>query len=341
MNRIGSKAGNPLTASVGRKRGVEGRPRPNPTVRERPRFDHGLLSLVRDHGVWYLRDRSLHPGDGKSVRRNFTVERYGPDRPVLFPPELRSGLAEDVLERLPEGAYDLVYLDPPYGETPQEWDRAPKWPDLAHQVERVLKPTGQAVLHISGGHHIEAAHAFGSVLQYRFHFVWIRGHDETRLQTGPVFTGTKPLPAHELIYIWSRRCVPISGLTFNEEALARPGRVPPRPVQPGRFPYFMSDVGSAHVLKGRSHKLPTDVIFIPPERLGVFSAAKPLELTRRLIILLSNPGDVVLDPYAGSGTTLRAAFTLGRRSLGVEASPQRYLRLRELDRMCKLTWTEP
>ena len=91
----------------------------------------------------------------------------------------------------------------------------------------------------------------------------------------------------------------------------------------------MSDVGSAHVLKGRSHKLPTDVIFIPPERLGVFSAAKPLELTRRLVILLSNPGDVVLDPYAGSGTTLKAAFALGRRSLGIEAAPERFQRLRE------------
>ena len=341
MSSARSNDNRALTGAVGRKRGVEARPRPTLAVRERSRFDHGPMSLVRDHGLWYLRDRSLHPGDGKRVRRNFTVERYGPDRPVLFPPELRSGLAEDVLDRLPEGAYDLAYLDPPYGETPQEWDRAPDWSLLAHRVERVLKPTGQAVLHISGEHHIEAAHAFNSVLQYRFHFVWVRGHDETRLQTGPVFTGTKPLPAHELIYVWSIRNVPISRLTFNEEALARPGRVPPRPVRPGRLPYFMSDVGTAHVLKGRSHKLPTDVIFIPPERLGVFSAAKPLELTRRLIILLSNPGDVVLDPYAGSGTTLHAAFTLGRRSLGVEASPYRYHLLEALDRTWGWTRTEP
>ena len=329
MNRIGSKAGNPLTASVGRRAGGDGVLRPAPSDGRLTRFDPPSPSLIRDHGVWYLRDRSRRTQNGKRVRRNFTLERYGPDRPTLFPPELRSGLAEDVLERLPERAYDLVYLDPPYGETPQEWDRAPDWSLLAHRVERALKPTGQAVLHISGEHHIDAAHAFNSVLQYRFHFVWIRGHDETRLQTGPVFTGTKPLPAHELIYVWSRRDASISDLTFNEEALARPGRVPPRPVQPGRLPYFMSDVGTAHVLKGRSHKLPTDVIFIPPERLGVFSAAKPLELTRRLVILLSNPGDVVLDPYAGSGTTLKAAFALCRRSLGIEAAPERFQRLRE------------
>ena len=35
----------------------------------------------------------------------------------------------------------------------------------------------------------------------------------------------------------------------------------------------------------------------------------------------SNPGDLVLDPMAGSGTTLRAAVNLGRRAIGVEVNP--------------------
>lgn len=49
--------------------------------------------------------------------------------------------------------------------------------------------------------------------------------------------------------------------------------------------------------------------------------AFPYELARRLVKLLSLPGDVVLDPFLGSGTTARAAKDHGRRCLGIELDP--------------------
>lgn len=49
-------------------------------------------------------------------------------------------------------------------------------------------------------------------------------------------------------------------------------------------------------------------------------AAFPLELPRRLVQLLSFPGDVVLDPFCGSGTTLVAAMELGRQAIGYDRS---------------------
>jgi site-specific DNA-methyltransferase (adenine-specific) len=57
-----------------------------------------------------------------------------------------------------------------------------------------------------------------------------------------------------------------------------------------------------------------------PRRAG-HPAPFPEELPRRLIKLYSYPGDLVLDPFAGSGTTLVAAAKLGRRAVGIEINP--------------------
>lgn len=48
---------------------------------------------------------------------------------------------------------------------------------------------------------------------------------------------------------------------------------------------------------------------------------KPLALTRRLLRLVTPPGGVVVDPFAGSGTTLEAAYLEGFESIGVELTP--------------------
>jgi DNA modification methylase len=45
---------------------------------------------------------------------------------------------------------------------------------------------------------------------------------------------------------------------------------------------------------------------------------KPERLIRRLMLVHSNPGDLLVDAFAGSGTTLRAAKDLGRRCIGIE-----------------------
>ena len=55
-------------------------------------------------------------------------------------------------------------------------------------------------------------------------------------------------------------------------------------------------------------------------------APMPVEVARRCIRLSTWPGEVVLDPFAGSGTTLLAARQLGRRAIGIERS-ERYCEL--------------
>lgn len=64
---------------------------------------------------------------------------------------------------------------------------------------------------------------------------------------------------------------------------------------------------------------------IPPissqakERLG-YPTQKPLELLERIIQASSNPGDMVLDPFCGCGTTIAAAQKLGRRWIGIDVT---------------------
>ncbi|MGI8649388.1 MAG: DNA-methyltransferase [Rubrobacter sp.] len=56
------------------------------------------------------------------------------------------------------------------------------------------------------------------------------------------------------------------------------------------------------------------------ERLG-YPTQKPIALLERVIAASSNPGDVVLDPFCGCGTTLAASQRLNRKWIGIDISP--------------------
>jgi site-specific DNA-methyltransferase (adenine-specific) len=91
-----------------------------------------------------------------------------------------------------------------------------------------------------------------------------------------------------------------------------------------RIPYMAPGlVGPEKAARG---KLPTDVwwmTIVPPasaERTG-YPTQKPVRLLERIVAASSRPGDLVLDPYAGSGTTGVAAARLGRRWLLVDRNP--------------------
>jgi site-specific DNA-methyltransferase (adenine-specific) len=92
-----------------------------------------------------------------------------------------------------------------------------------------------------------------------------------------------------------------------------------------RIPYAAPDlVGPEKAARG---KTPTDVwwqTIVPTnsrERTG-YATQKPLAILRRIVAVHSRPGGLVLDFFAGSGTTGEAAARLGRRFLLVDSSPE-------------------
>jgi site-specific DNA-methyltransferase (adenine-specific) len=73
-------------------------------------------------------------------------------------------------------------------------------------------------------------------------------------------------------------------------------------------------VGRCRLRKGR----PSNLWSIPRDPPGKHPTPKPVELFRRCIVNSSDPGDLVLDPFLGSGTTAVACILTGRRFIDVE-----------------------
>ena len=63
-----------------------------------------------------------------------------------------------------------------------------------------------------------------------------------------------------------------------------------------------------------------------PKESTCHPTGKPLRLVKEFVSLFTDPGDTILDPFMGSGTTLRAAKDLGRRAIGIEIE-ERYAEL--------------
>ena len=90
--------------------------------------------------------------------------------------------------------------------------------------------------------------------------------------------------------------------------------------------YWLTREGERIRRAGEWRMLP-DVITIARIYPGVSEAVphptqKPVELMRRLVRFFSQPGETVLDPFAGSGTTLVAAAQLGRAAVGIEQNAE-------------------
>lgn len=224
-----------------------------------------------------------------------------------------------VLSGLPSGSVDLVFADPPYnlqlgGEllrpnntrvdgVNHAWDRFDDFAaydrftrEWLKECRRLLKPDG-AIWVIGTYHNI---FRLGAALQDQG--FWLL-NDIVWLKTNPMpnFKGTRFTNAHETL-IWAARSQ-ASRPTFNYDSLKA----------------FNDD------LQMRSDWLIP--ICSGPERLRdeggrkAHPTQKPETLLKRVLLATTKPGDLVLDPFFGTGTTGVAAKALGRRYLGIERDP--------------------
>lgn len=233
------------------------------------------------------------------------------------------GDCREVLAGLPEKSVDLVFADPPYNlqlrdelyrpnqtrvdAVHDDWDKFSSFAEYDRftrewltACRRVLKDTG--TLWVIGSYH--NIYRVGAILQ-DLDF-WIL-NDVIWLKTNPMpnFHGVRFTNAHETL-IWAQKKQGAK-YTFNHQSMKA-----------------LNDD-----LQMRSDWL------IPlatgPERLKVngdkaHATQKPEGLLYRVIVSSSDPGDVLLDPFFGSGTTGVVAKKLGRSWIGIEQE-QKYIDL--------------
>jgi site-specific DNA-methyltransferase (adenine-specific) len=251
------------------------------------------------------------------------------------------GEALDVLRRLPGESVDMVYIDPPFGTGQVQrltsirtgvgasWrkgfrDRTYRWDavsvreyrdDLSfeeylaflhtHLVElhRVLRPTGSLHLHLD----FHAVHHARLILDEVFgpdrflnEIIWAYDYGGRPRNKWP--------RKHDNILWYAKG----RAWTFNREEI-------------DRIPYMAP--GLVGPEKAERGKLPTDVwwmTIVPTagrERTG-YPTQKPERLLERILVAASRRGDLVVDCFAGSGTTGAVAQRLGREFLLVDNNPE-------------------
>lgn len=213
------------------------------------------------------------------------------------------------MRALRTGSVDLVFADLPYGRTQQSWDKCVPIEQLWEQLNRVCKPAAPMVF--------TAVQPFTSLLvcsnlkNFRYDMVWRKNKS-----TGFLNSKKQPLRAHESVCVFYRE------QPFYEPQMTD-GHEPGHAVKGclSKSPLYGS-TPTPRSWGGSTKRYPTTVLEIPIVNgdcsSRVHANQKPIDLPAWFIKTYTKPGDVVLDPTAGSGSTLVAAKSLDRQFVGFE-----------------------
>ena len=236
-----------------------------------------------------------------------------------FQDRIIEGDCIEAMRALSDGSVDLVFADPPYfmqlganltrpdqsvvDGVDDEWD---KFDDFAAydaftrawlgEARRVLKPNG-AIWAIGSYHNV---FRLGAALQDAG--FWIL-NDVIWRKTNPMpnFKGTRFTNAHETL-IWAARSKQ-SKYTFHYDAL----KMLNDDLQM-RSDWTLPICTGGERLKDKDGR-------------KLHSTQKPEALLHRVVLATTKPGEVILDPFFGTGTTGAAAKRLGRHYIGIERDP--------------------
>lgn len=181
----------------------------------------------------------------------------------------------------------LLVTDPPYGVTDHEWDvvvPAKDWMRCSAAVVFAAEPFATALI-------------MAATLPLAYDLVWVKNTTSNQMNAA-----RQPLRDHERVLLFGRPTYRPMKVVRTADEMARLN-VEQREKYPEKFAGSVLRFDAVNNRHGDRTAHPSQ---------------KPVELMRWLIEAYSAPDDLIVDPFMGSGTTLRAAKDLGRRALGVE-----------------------
>lgn len=216
------------------------------------------------------------------------------------------GDALDVLRGLPDASVDAIITDPPYGTTACAWDTVVPFEPMWALFKRIAKPNAAIVM--TASQPFTSALVMSNPRMFRHEWVWDKVNP-----TSPLTAAHRPLMRHESVIV------------FGDGA----GTYNPQLRKEVSTPFgVLNDSVNRQVQSATRNTarigvgLPQSIIRVPrPNNLTggyLHPTQKPVALMEYLIRTYTQPGDLVLDPFAGSGTTLVAARNLQRQYIGVE-----------------------
>jgi adenine-specific DNA-methyltransferase len=269
---------------------------------------------------------TLRP-EAKKKLRVVTETRYVPVFDVL----LAKADTIDFLQTVPDDTFQLIVTSPPYniGKPYEKRQELLDYLDFQKKVlgecARVLRPGGSLCWEV--GNYIENGEVFpldvffyniikeSSELKLRNRIVWFFEHG---------LHASRRLSGRYETILWFSKGEPY---VFNLDNIRIPQKYPgktsykgPNYGKPSANPLGKNPSDVWRLLEQDWETLLWDIPNVKanhPEK-TIHPAQYPIELVERLVLALTNPDDIVFDPYVGVGSAMIAAIAHGRRGVGVD-----------------------
>jgi DNA modification methylase len=231
---------------------------------------------------------------------------------------LHFGCCIAYMRTLATSSVQLIICDSPYENTDLPFDKQPvDWPAWWDEAKRVLSSTGVIVCFAAESFTLDLIASNRAWYCYRR--VWVKSKGSRYLDKA-----WRPMTAHEDIVVFAPA---IRSSTYNPQKTTHTGPKKNTTRKETKQSHYKSQ-RYAPAYEDDGTRYPTTVMYYPSVGTSAphfNSTAKPLPLIQELIATYSNPGDCVLEPFAGDAPAGRVCPKLGRFYRGCEINLPQHL----------------